>query len=250
MEGILALLLGLVVGSFLNVVIHRLPQGASIIKPRSACPGCGHVLGPADLIPVLSYLLLRGRCRYCGAGISWRYPLVEALTGITFLLLVRRFGLGLDFAVFAASAALLIAIAGIDLGTMFIPDVLVLPGLGLGLLYGLVRGDLTNALVGALVGGGSLLAVYFGALFLLKKEGLGLGDVELLGMIGSFLGWQGALFTIFLGSLLGALAGAIMMALGRLRRSQPMPFGPYLAAAGLVLVIWPWWTWLGPIFGF
>ncbi len=243
------LLLGLVVGSFLNVVIYRLPRDISLVWPRSACPACGHTLGPFDLFPVFSYLWLRGKCRYCRVRISWRYPLVEALTGACFLLLLRHYGTGLDFAFLAAYAGLLIAIAGIDLDRMIIPDVLSLPGIVLGLLAGLLKGQFINSLLGALIGGGFLLAFYFAVLILLKKEGLGLGDAKLLAMIGAFLGWQGAFFTVVLGSVLGSIVGLALIAAGRLRRSEPMPFGPYLALAGLVLTLWPWETWLGPLIG-
>lgn len=244
-----AFLFGLCIGSFLNVVIYRLPRNLSLVRPRSACPGCGHTLGAADLFPVFSFLILGAKCRYCRRPISWQYPLVEAATGLSFALLARRYGIALPLAAWAVYASLLIAIAGIDLDHMLIPDVLSLPGLALGLVHGAAQGRLVHAVVGAAVGGGSLLAVYYLSLILLKKEGLGLGDAKLLGMIGAFLGWQGALFTIFLGSVLGSLAGMGLMAAGRLRRGEPMPFGPPLALAGLVLAIWPWDIWLGPLLG-
>lgn len=245
-----AFVFGLVIGSFLNVVIYRLPRGESIVRPRSACPHCGHLLGFFDLVPVFSFLFLRGRCRYCHGRISWQYPLVEGITGAAFALLAWRYGLSSQAAGYAVYAALLIAIAGIDLGHQIVPDVLSLPGIGIGLLFGLAQGSLVNSLLGALIGGGALLAVYLAALFLLKKEGLGLGDAKLMAMIGAFLGWQGALFTILAGSLLGSVAGLVLLAKGRLRMGEPMPFGPYLAAGGLILAIWPWELWLGPLFGF
>ncbi|MGE5551939.1 MAG: prepilin peptidase [Bacteroidota bacterium] len=244
----MALIFGLAIGSFLNVVIYRLPRGESLVWPRSACPGCGHVLGVLDLFPLLSFLFLGGKCRYCSRSISWQYPLVEAMTGVSYCLLAIRYGIGLEFLVFAIYAALLIAVAGIDLHHMVIPDVLSLPGMGLGLLYGLARGRLAESLLGAAVGGGTLLAVYYATLFLLKKEGLGLGDAKLLAMIGALLGWRGALFTILLGSLFGSIIGLIMIVGGRLKRGEPMPFGPYLAAAGLILAVWPWESWLGLLF--
>lgn len=238
-------LFGTIIGSFLNVLIHRLPRGQSIVKPGSACPACGHRLGFFDLIPILSILFLRARCRYCRAPISWRYPLVEALTGLIFVLIVRRYGLSLECAGFVVYAALLIAIAFIDLDEMIVPDALSLPGLGLGLIFALARGRLGVGLIGALVGGAFLLVIYFSALFLLKKEGLGLGDAKLLAMVGAFLGWEGALFTVLIASISGALGGLALMALGRLRQGEPMPFGPYIAGAALLLCIWPWQFWLG-----
>lgn len=243
--GLFVFALGAAVGSFLNVVIYRLPRGQSLVRPGSACPTCGHALGALDLVPILSFLLLGAKCRYCRAAISWQYPLIEALTGISFALLLWRHGPGPEWAIFALYAILLIAIAGIDLREMIIPDVLSLPGICLGLLAGFARGAALDALLGAAVGGGLLLIVYFSALFLLKKEGLGLGDAKLLAMIGAFLGWQGVLFTIFLASIAGSIVGLGLMALGRLRRGEPMPFGPFIAAAGLALAIWPWPVWLG-----
>ena len=138
------------------------------------------------------------------------------------------------------------AVAWIDLDHMIVPDVLSLPGTALGLLLALARGDLLS-LLGAAAGGGFLLAIYLIALFLLKKEGLGLGDAKLLAMIGAFLGWPGALFTVCLASIAGAAIGLTLILLGRLQRGQPMPFGPYLAAAALVLTIWPFWEWLWPV---
>lgn len=238
-------LFGTIIGSFLNVLIHRLPRGQSIVKPGSACPACGHRLGFFDLIPILSILFLRARCRYCRAPISWRYPLVEALTGLIFALVVRRYGLSLECAGFMVYAALLIAIAFIDQDEMIVPDALSLPGLGIGLIFALARGRLGAGLIGALVGGGFLLIIYFIALFLLKKEGLGLGDAKLLAMVGAFLGWEGVLFTVLIASISGALGGLALMALGRLRLGEPMPFGPYIAGAALLLCIWPWQLWLG-----
>ncbi|MCL6613019.1 MAG: prepilin peptidase [Firmicutes bacterium] len=243
----LVFLFGAILGSFLNVLIHRLPRGESIVHPGSSCPACGHRLGFFDLIPILSFLFLRARCRYCRAPISWRYPLVEAATGAAFALLFWKYGFSLSFLAFALYAALAIAIAGIDLGWMIVPDVLSLPGLGVGLVFGLLRGSFPEALIGALAGGGFMLIVYFAVLFLLKKEGLGLGDAKLLAMVGAFLGWQGALFAIFLASLLGSVVGLGLMALRRLRPGQPMPFGPYIALAGFILMVWPWQEWIGKL---
>ena len=242
-------LFGAVIGSFLNVVIYRLPRGQSLVRPGSACPACGHGLGVPDLVPILSYIFLRARCRYCRAAISWQYPLVEFLTGASFCLLLQRYGPGLAFAGLAVYAAMLIAIAGIDLEHMIVPDSLSLPGILLGLLLGLARGRVVSALLGAAVGGGFLLVIYFATLILLKKEGLGLGDAKLLALIGAFLGWEGALFAIFLASIVGSVIGLGLLACGRLRRGEPMPFGPFIAAAGLTLAIWPWPIWLGPWFG-
>ena len=246
----IAMVSGLCIGSFLNVVIYRLPRELSLVRPGSACPSCGHRLGSLELVPILSFLVLLGRCRHCGARISWRYPGVELLTGLAFLALYQRYGLTPGLAFFLCYASLLVAIAFIDLDEMLIPTLLIIPCAVLGLLLGLWRGQIGVALLGALIGGGFLLAVYYLARIMLGKEGLGMGDVELAACIGAFLGWQGALLTVFLGSFFGLLAAAGLAATGRLSRGQPMPFGPHLCLAGLLLAVWPWWAILGWIPGF
>jgi len=232
--------LGCCLGSFFNVVIHRLPRGESIVSPGSRCPSCGSGIAWYDNIPLLSYLLLRGRCRHCNARISLRYPLVELLTGVLVFLLYRQFGLGVSFFIFLVFAALLVLIAFIDLDTYLIPDVLSLSGLAVGLAASFVGSHITwiDSVMGVLLGGGLFYAVAWAYQVLRKQDGLGGGDIKLLAMIGAFTGWQGVLFTIFLSSVVGTVVGLAVM----LRRGQGMaariPFGPFLSLAAICYLFW------------
>lgn len=227
--------LGCCIGSFLNVCIFRLPQDLSIVAPRSFCPQCRTPVRGYDNIPLLSYLLLRGKCRSCGAKISWRYPLVEALTGAFAVALYLKFGLTFSlFAFFAFTAALLL-ITFIDLDHRIIPDVISLPGIavGFGLSFFLPAPSWTDSLIGLLAGGGSLYLVAIGYEALTKREGMGGGDVKLLGMIGAWLGWKAVLFTLFFASLTGTLIGGGAMLIQKQGRHYAIPFGPFLAFAAL-----------------
>lgn len=227
---------GLVIGSYLNVVIHRLPREESTVLPRSRCPRCGAQLRARDNLPLLSFLLLRGRCRQCKEPISWRYPLVEAATGALFVGCVEAFGVSWRAAAAAAFGAAMIALAGIDLEHYLLPDVITLPGIAVGLLISLGAGwiDWRDSLLGILVGGGGLWLMRQAWLLLRKEEGMGLGDVKMLAMVGAFLGWQGVLVTVFLGSLAGALLGLTLIAAGRLDLGSRLPFGVFLAGAAIV----------------
>lgn len=227
---------GLVIGSYLNVVIHRLPREESTVLPRSRCPRCGTQLRARDNLPLVSFLLLRGRCRECKAPISWRYPLVEAATGALFVGCVEAFGISWQAAVAALFGAAMIALAGIDLEHFLLPDVITLPGLAIGLLVSLGAGwiDWRDSLLGAAIGGGGLWLLRQAWLVLRKEEGMGLGDVKMLAMVGAFLGWQGVLVTVFLGSLAGALFGLTLIAAGRLDLGSRLPFGVFLAGAAIV----------------
>jgi leader peptidase (prepilin peptidase) / N-methyltransferase len=227
---------GLVIGSYLNVVIHRLPREESTVLPRSRCPHCGAQLRARDNLPLLSFLLLRGRCRQCKEPISWRYPLVEAATGALFVGCVETFGVSWRAAAAAAFGAAMIALAGIDLEHYLLPDVITLPGIAVGLLISLGAGwiDWRDSLLGVLVGGGGLWLMRQAWLLLRKEEGMGLGDVKMLAMVGAFLGWQGVLVTVFLGSLAGALLGLTLIAAGRLDLGSRLPFGVFLAGAAIV----------------
>ena len=230
--------LGLIVGSYLNVLAHRLPRGISTVTPRSRCPACGAAIRARDNLPVVSWLLLRGRCRDCGAPIPARYPLVEAVTGLAFAGAVARFGFGLEALVAAVLCALLVALAAIDVEHLLLPDRLTLPGIALGLGAQLVvsGGSLARGLSGALVGAGILL-VLAGAWQLLRGvEGMGLGDVKMLAMIGAFLGLGGVMVTLVLGTLLGSVAGLALVARGRGTMQLQLPFGFFLAIGGLVAV--------------
>ncbi len=236
---IFAFIYGLCIGSFMNVCIYRVPLNRSLIRPASACPRCGRPIPFYDNIPVISFLLLRGRCRNCGAGISARYPLVELLGGLTALAVVTRFGPSLPALVYFLFISALIVVTFIDIDHRIIPDVISLPGIGLGLAasFLLPRTGLVDALLGILLGGGSLLAVAVAYRLVAKKEGMGMGDVKLLAMIGAFIGWRGVLFTIFVGSLVGSLVGfVIVLAQRRKDLKLAVPFGPFLSLGAIVYV--------------
>lgn len=240
-------LVGLTVGSFLNVVIARLPEGRSLAFPASHCPHCKTTIKPYDNIPLLSFLLLRGKCRACKAAISWRYPLVELLTGALFVIVVVKFGFSLQAAVYVLFTAALVAITFIDLDHQIIPDSISLPGTMLALLIPAVllvvdRTQLwpisvAQALIGFWVGA-LPLALFAGGYYLLTKtEGLGIGDMKLLGWVGALLGWQNVLLTIVLGSLLGSVITLPMLLfLGKSRKTL-IPFGPFLAAGAFIALL-------------
>jgi leader peptidase (prepilin peptidase) / N-methyltransferase len=233
---------GLVVGSFLNVVIHRLPREESLLRPRSRCPRCGAPVRWFDNVPLLSYLLLRGRCRSCRAPISPRYPAVELLSGALAAAAVVRFGLTVAGVEAMLLLMLLIPLAFIDLEHHLLPDVLTFPGIALGLAGSLLGGLATplDAVIGACVGAAVPYAVIVIYRWLRGAEGMGLGDVKLLAMIGAFLGWRGVLLTLGLGATLGAALGVALIALGKGRRDTELPFGTFLAcAAALVLFAGP-----------
>lgn len=228
-------LLGLLVGSFLNVVICRLPAGESIVSPPSRCPGCGHPVRPWDNIPVLSWLLLRGRCRDCREPISPRYPFVELLTGAVFAVIGARFGLGLGPAFLLVFAAAMVAVVFIDLDHQIIPDVITWPGLALGLVASFFGPPHpAGAVLGALIGGGTLYAIGLAYERVRGIEGMGGGDVKLGLMFGAFTGWQGALFTLMSASFAGALVGAVLLARRKADGRTALPFGTFLAPAALL----------------
>ncbi|MGE5604961.1 MAG: prepilin peptidase [Bacteroidota bacterium] len=226
-------LLGLVLGSFLNVLIYRIPRGESIVLPPSHCPNCNHRLGFFDLFPVLSYLGLRGRCRYCKIPISWRYPLVELITGGLTLLCWIRFGLSIDGLMALILTYVLIAIAFIDLEHQIIPNALTLPMIVLGLVFRILQGEIVAGIIGGLIGGGLLIIVT-----LLYPKGMGMGDVKFLTMTGVFLGWEKALFTLFSGSFLGVMVIIPLMLLKKIDRKSAFPFGPFLVIGTLIALYW------------
>lgn len=233
---------GLVLGSFLNVVIYRLPLGGSLVRPPSSCPGCGTRIQPYDNIPILSYLLLRGKCRSCGRSISPVYPLVEGMTGLGFVLVYYAAGrvVGLEFIAGSVFTCALIALGVIDYFHQILPDAITLPGLALALGYSFFRDDLTfrGALVGAVAGAGFLLVVYLAYRLIRKKEGLGMGDVTMLLMIGAYLGFARTLLTLVLATFLGASVGVFMI-LRRGKDSQfALPFGTFLAPAAFLSMLW------------
>lgn len=227
--------LGLLVGSYLNVVIYRLPRRISTVLPRSRCPRCLFPIRPWDNIPLVSYLLLRGRCRHCGMRIALRYPLIEALTGVCFLMCYLRFGITFEGLVAAGFCASMVVLAMIDLEHYLLPDVVTLPGivLGLALQPWLSWTTPRAALLGALLGAGLLYAVAWGWYLIRGVWGMGMGDVKMLAMIGAFLGWGGVLVTLFLSSLGGSLVGGALLLQGRLKMQSKLPFGVFLGFAAL-----------------
>lgn len=231
-----AALVGLVTGSYLNVVIHRLPRRVSTVLPRSRCPACGSPIRARDNVPIVSWLLLRGRCRDCGAPIARRYPLVEAATAILFVLCMERFGPSLSALAAALFCALMVALAGIDYDHLILPDRITLPGVvaGVAIQPFLPWVGVVGALVGAALGAGILLFAYGLWWLLRREEGLGLGDVKMLALVGAFLGWRGVVVTLFVGASSGALFGLGLMALGRGGMRSKIPFGVFLALGGLV----------------
>lgn len=256
------LLLGLVVGSFLNVVIYRLPlmmqaqwrqdccellaqeppvgPALNLATPSSHCPQCKAPVRPWQNIPVLSYLLLRGKCANCGTGIPLRYPAVELVTALMTLWLGLHFGASLQLLAAIIFTWALIALSLIDLDTQLLPDDITLPLLWLGLLFNLAGGfvPLADAVVGAMAGYLALWSVYWLFKLVTGKEGMGYGDFKLLAALGAWLGWQALPLIILLSSLVGAVVGIALMVIKRRGREIPIPFGPYLAMAGWISLVW------------
>jgi leader peptidase (prepilin peptidase)/N-methyltransferase len=258
-------LFGLVTGSFLNVVIHRLPrmlerdwraqcrelnsEGTTpgnpeprydLVQPASHCPNCGHGIAAQDNIPVLSYLVLGGKCRHCRTPISLRYPSIEVLTALLTAVVAWRFGVSWQAAVAIPLTWALLALTFIDLDHKLLPDAITLPLLWAGLivnLFGLFT-DLPSAVIGAIAGYLSLWTVYHAFRLLTGKEGMGYGDFKLLAAFGAWLGWQALPLIVLLSSLVGAVTGIALMLFGGHRRGTPIPFGPFLAAAGWIALLW------------
>ncbi len=254
--------LGLLVGSFLNVVIHRLPkmmqaewnqfcaelhgqtaqttERFNLVFPRSRCPSCGASVSAWDNIPLLSYALLRGKCRHCRAPISLRYPLVEALTGLISAYVAWHFGAHLLTLAALVFCWALIALTFIDADTQLLPDQITQPLLWLGLVVNFSNGftDLASAVVGAIAGYLALWSVYWLFKLMTGKEGMGYGDFKLLAAIGAWLGWMMLPVVILLSSVVGALVGISLIVFARHGRNQAIPFGPYLAGGGLIALIW------------
>jgi leader peptidase (prepilin peptidase)/N-methyltransferase len=240
METVIIFLFGLAWGSFLNVVIYRIPRDLSIISPPSSCPHCGKRIRVYENIPLVSYLVLRGKCSRCGSRIPFSYPFVEALTPLCFLLLYAAYGTSVHFFASCLFASALIALGFIDYFHQILPDEITLPGIVLAIVYSFFRRDLslTETLIGAVVGAGILLLI-FGLYYLLrKKEGLGMGDVTMMLMVGAFLGWKGALLTLILGSFSGALVGIFILALKKKGLQHALPFGTFLAPAAFVALLY------------
>jgi leader peptidase (prepilin peptidase)/N-methyltransferase len=235
-----AFIFGAVIGSFLNVCIFRIPAKTSIIKPPSQCPHCHHPIRFYDNIPIISFIVLRSKCRDCGGKISWRYPLVELITAVLSLLLFLKFGLTLIFLTFFIFTAVLIVITFIDLDQQIIPDVLTLPGIPIFFLLAIfvVKIPWLEALIGLLIGGGVLFAIAFVYELLTKREGMGGGDIKLLAMIGGFLGWKSLIFILLFSSFSGAIVGITAMIIKKQDMKYAVPFGPFLSAAAVAYLFW------------
>lgn len=237
---IFAFLFGAVVGSFLNVCICRLPEGRSVVSPPSACPSCGSGIRWYDNIPILSYLLLRGRCRSCRTPISWRYPLVEAINGLLTLSLFVRFGPSLTFLSLFLFCCALVTITFIDFDHQIIPDVISLPGIAVGFVFSFFLPWLgwKSSLIGIVAGGGMIWLIIELYYRLRKEEGMGGGDIKLLAMIGAFLGWRAILFTLFAASLVGSIIGVTLMYVRKKDGRLAIPFGPYLAFGAVLYIFY------------
>ncbi|MFQ6091417.1 MAG: prepilin peptidase, partial [bacterium] len=251
---------GLAVGSFLNVCIYRIPEGKSLLRPGSHCPHCGAPIRSYDNIPLLSYALLRGRCRLCQAKISVRYPIVELLTAILFVALFIVSGSSLQFLIYCLLVAGLLVVALIDLDRYIIPDRITVPGIVVGLFcspfnasLGFGGRGIVASAIGLLIGGVLffLIALFGRAVF--RKESMGGGDIKLAAMLGAFLGWKGALLSFFLAFLIGAVVGGGVLLVSSKRSSTRLPFGPFLAlgATGYILfgdlIIRAYWSYISPL---
>lgn len=235
-----AFVLGAVVGSFLNVCIYRIPAGLSVVSPPSHCPKCENAIHWYHNIPIISYLLLRGRCGFCQVKISPRYALVEFVSGLLFVVVLSHFGLSPATVVYWLFVAGLLVITFIDLDHQIIPDVISLPGIPIGFVccFFIPWLSWTDSLLGVLLGGGLLLTIAWLYEVLTKREGMGGGDVKLLGMIGAFLGWKAIFPIIFFASVGGTLIGVPLMLIQGRDSRFALPFGPFLATAAVVYLFW------------
>ena len=232
---VIAGLMGLIVGSFLNVVIYRLPLGQSLVTPPSRCRNCGYTLRWFDNIPVFSWLFLGGRCRQCGTGVSIQYPAVEVITSVLFMLVILLTPPGPLMASRLLLVCILIALFGIDLEHQILPNVITLPGIVIGVIFSVIAPPgWKDALIGVLIGGGILYAIAWGYYLWRRVEGMGMGDVKMLAMIGAFLGWKAVLVTLVLSSFVGAFVGLGMMAAQRTTMKYALPFGTFLALGAVI----------------
>ena len=225
--------LGLVIGSFANVCIHRLPLNESVVFPGSHCPACSSAVRPLDNIPVISYIILTGKCRDCATRISPIYPVIEALTAVLLLAGYFRFGLSFDLLVYFVVAPTLVIITAIDIEHQIIPDVITLPGIILGLAVGSYTIGYANSLLGLFLGGG-----LFYLLAVLSNGGMGGGDIKYIAAAGALLGWQKVLLVIFIGAFLGSIIGLFQIAIQKKSRKSLIPFGPFLAMGTLITLFY------------
>jgi len=239
-EIVLISILGLIVGSFSNVCIYRIPKNESIVYPASHCPKCRSIISPKDNIPLLSYILLKGRCRNCKSKISIQYPVVELLTGLTYLIIYVIYGLSIQTLIYIILSSALIIIAFIDLNEQIIPDVISLPGIVIGFILSFFVPYISfiNSASGVVVGGGIILVIGLAGSVIFKKEAMGGGDVKLAAMIGAFLGWRYIIVSLFLGFFLGALTGIILIMAKIKKREDAIPFGPFIALGSIITLLW------------
>ena len=245
---VISFVLGCLIGSFLNVCICRIPKGESVVKPRSKCPKCGNAIAWYDNFPIVSWLILGAKCRNCGLTISWQYPLVEAITGVLFFAVYWRFGLTPATPVYMLLVAGLVMTTFIDLTDWTIPDEVTLPGIPIGIACslaamffpttGFLVKDVFDSLIGVVLGGGILYLLDKITVLLIKKRGMGFGDVKLLAMLGAFMGWKGVVAIIILSSLIGSIIGITVVFLQKRKgieeEAHYLPFGPYLVLGGLL----------------
>ena len=237
---VLIFILGLIVGSFSNVCIYRIPRNESIIYPASHCPKCRSNISPKDNIPLLSYILLKGRCRNCKSKISIQYPIVEFLTGLIYLIVYLIYGLSIQSLIYIILSSALIIIAFIDLNEQVIPEVISLPGMVIGLILSFFVPYISfiNSALGIVIGGGIILVIRLAGSLIFKKESMGIGDIELAAMIGAFLGWRYIIISLFLGFFLGALAGIILILSKIKSREDVVPFGPFIVLGSFITLLW------------
>lgn len=250
MVNISVFVLGAIIGSFLNVCIYRIPKGLSIVRPSSRCPSCGTPIKFYDNIPILSYILLAGRCRSCKTKFSVKYPLIEFLNAFLYVVIVNRFGIELPWIplVFCIFVSALIVIFFIDLEYQIIPNSITLPGIPIAIILGSTilpdpfsRTELLgfrSSIAGFLAGGGSFYLIAVLGKAILKKDAMGGGDIKMMAMVGGLLGWKGIILTTFLGSLLGSIIGMSLIILKGREWGSKIPFGPYLALGALISVLW------------
>ena len=237
---ILIFILGLIVGSFCNVCIYRIPRNESVIYPASHCPNCHTDILAKDNIPLLSYILLKGRCRNCGIKIFIQYPIVEFLTGLIYVIIYLIYGFSIQSLIYIILLSALIIIALIDLNKQIIPDVISLPGIVIGLILSFFVPYISfiNSVLGVLIGGGIIFIIGLAGSVIFKKEAMGGGDVKLAAMIGAFLGWKYTIITLFLGFFLGALVG-IFLILSKIKSKEDVvPFGPFIALGSFITLLW------------
>lgn len=253
---VLVAVFGLLIGSFLNVVAYRVPRGESVVHPRSRCPGCGNEIAARDNIPILSWLILRGRCRNCGEPISWRYPAVELLTAVVFVALTVAIGPAWELPAYLYLGAVGVALAVIDIDTQKLPNVLTLPSYPVALVLLLiptVADGAWDSYIRAIFGGLALCAFYF-CLWFIYPRGMGLGDVKLAGVLGMYLGWLGWSYVLvggFLGFVLGTLVSIPLIMFRKAGRKTKIPFGPFMLAGTLLAILWggQMWDWYKSLMG-